>query len=280
MARDLKGFALADQGFALARLRLEISRRAPLTAGLPFALISLLAALVMVVALRRLSGAIAQPASPLLLAAAGLMALLWTMLTIASLPPAARVRQSALLCVLAAVLIAWGAALSISGSSAWGMLLLWLFVMAGVAGIAFQQIKPVRNPVVRNQKGWMLPGVVRRELDAESRFDWQEVAQQTRIRTSQQGETVQGWLLADFAAGQRLVVAHIAFCPPFVTIPEVVAATVPADGAPARVRVTQVLHGGARLEIKRTGPVERGQFVKLEYTVADGPRQPKPSVHA
>ena len=57
-----------------------------------------------------------------------------------------------------------------------------------------------------------------------------------------------GTVVAEFAPGERTTIVHVAFCPPFELLPQVEAEI--ADGPDASVQVTQVLHHGARLDVR------------------------------
>ena len=68
-------------------------------------------------------------------------------------------------------------------------------------------------------------------------------------------EGISGWLRIPVAAGQRTVSAHVAFCPPFGRIPTWNPRQV--EGPNARLRTTQLMAYGARIELKLdASPVE------------------------
>jgi hypothetical protein len=76
-----------------------------------------------------------------------------------------------------------------------------------------------------------------------------DVTQQMVRRLQADGrQAVGGMLRADFAAGERTVTAHLAFCPPLGVTPEFSAAAMAGPGA--QVRATQILPYGVRMEIK------------------------------
>jgi hypothetical protein len=69
-----------------------------------------------------------------------------------------------------------------------------------------------------------------------------------RYRTSEGRDIVRGTLAADFPPGKRTETLWVGFCPPFEFLPQV---TVHATGdASASVKVAQVLHNGAQLEVR------------------------------
>jgi hypothetical protein len=70
----------------------------------------------------------------------------------------------------------------------------------------------------------------------------------TRSRAADGSEELAGWVRVPFAAGQRTGNAHLAFCPPFSTTPELLVEQV--DGPRCRIKTVQLLPYGARLEVK------------------------------
>lgn len=69
------------------------------------------------------------------------------------------------------------------------------------------------------------------------------------------GERVHGRVLVTVAAGSRLGVAHVGFCPPLPTTP-VVEATTEYDGVEAVVSAAEVLPWGVRVECRLDEPAE------------------------
>jgi hypothetical protein len=99
----------------------------------------------------------------------------------------------------------------------------------------------------------------------------QLIQQLTRSRTADGCETVRGTLLAEFAPGERVVVLHVAFCPPFDRLPTVEAEV--ANGPACDVKVAQVLHQGARLEARLSRASSTAQRVTIEILATDHPPQ-------
>jgi hypothetical protein len=84
-----------------------------------------------------------------------------------------------------------------------------------------------------------------------------------RCRDDQGSESVMGTVLAEFAAGERIATVHVAFCPPFEKLPAVEAEV--TDGASATIKVAQVLHNGARLEVRRDEVLSSPSSILLEF---------------
>ena len=77
-------------------------------------------------------------------------------------------------------------------------------------------------------------------LDAEDVILPKGVSQQlTRSQTADGVEELSGWLRIAFVAGQRTGSLHVAFCPPFVTTPEL--AVEQLDGPEARLKTAQLM---------------------------------------
>jgi hypothetical protein len=69
-----------------------------------------------------------------------------------------------------------------------------------------------------------------------------------RVRDGDGREVVYGTLRADFHPGQRTAVLHVGFCPPLEYLPEIEAAALP--DSVARLKVVQSLAHGARLDVR------------------------------
>jgi len=89
----------------------------------------------------------------------------------------------------------------------------------------------------------------------------------TRVRTVDGHEAISGTLLAEFAPGERNATLHVAFCPPFETLPNLEAQI--ADDSEASVKVTQVLHNGAQLEVRLPEPADETIAVEVEFFATD-----------
>ena len=90
------------------------------------------------------------------------------------------------------------------------------------------------------------------------------VQQLCRTRGADGGESIQGTLRAEFAAGQRHAALHVGFCPPLARLPQVDAE--PGDGPDASVRVVQAFAHGARLEVRLADPAEEACTVLVEFS--------------
>ena len=66
-----------------------------------------------------------------------------------------------------------------------------------------------------------------------------------------------------FTAGQKTAVVHLPFTPPLESIPEIECE--PSDDADVRLRTAAVQTYGARIEVRRTEPVETAANVEIAY---------------
>lgn len=97
-----------------------------------------------------------------------------------------------------------------------------------------------------------------------------EVVQQyTRSRLPLGGEVMAGTLMAEFAAGQRTASLHIAFCPPFLELPECSAEA--SDGADVEIKLVLLLPYGARFDVRRRGSCEQPATWRLEFCAFSAP---------
>jgi hypothetical protein len=93
------------------------------------------------------------------------------------------------------------------------------------------------------------------------------LSQLTRVRTAAGQDAIRGTLVAELALGQRDATLYIAFCPPFERLPSVEAEV---DGSTAAsVKLTQVLHHGAQLELRLTRPAAQPTAVSVEVFAAE-----------
>ena len=69
-----------------------------------------------------------------------------------------------------------------------------------------------------------------------------------------------------FAAGERQVTVYAGFCPPFELLPEVEVNV--ADDFEAEVKLAQVLHNGAQIDVRLSEPAEEPVTVTIEFVAA------------
>jgi hypothetical protein len=69
-----------------------------------------------------------------------------------------------------------------------------------------------------------------------------------RSRAENGAEKISGWLRIPVETGQQIFVAHVAFCPPLAQIPQF--DLYQTEGPQARLRTTQLLAYGARIELR------------------------------
>ncbi len=167
------------------------------------------------------------------------------------------------------VLSAWltAVAISLPGSSPWGLAGLWFSVLlAGVwAGrqqwLLFTQHRfflvdsmivdsPAGKKHFFRESGAASP-IAEPPNAGEAADDEPSpdiVQQLIRRRESDGGEWVTGVVRVAFEPGQKTAHAHVAFCPPFLTTPSCEAE--PVSGPNAELKVAQVLPQGARFDVR------------------------------
>jgi hypothetical protein len=91
----------------------------------------------------------------------------------------------------------------------------------------------------------------------------------TRYRSPDGSHAIHATLLAEFAPGDRSATLYIAFCPPFERLPTV--EVEPAEDADATVKVTQLLHNGAELEVRLANAPDEKQSVTVELFATEPP---------
>jgi hypothetical protein len=112
------------------------------------------------------------------------------------------------------------------------------------------------------------PAAVRLQV-ADINDALEEVLQQvTRLRTAEGKDAVRATLAAEFAQGERQSTVYVGFCPPFELLPEVEANI--ADDSEADVKLVQVLHNGAQVEVRLSEPAEQAIAVSIELFAIAG----------
>jgi hypothetical protein len=219
----------------------------------------------LLVAWRRLAGALHTPAGAGLLLAVGTFAAV--LAGGFRLAPRGTLRspvwQRRFLAVApAAVLIVLGVAIgSVSGIGGWGMAALWGPMLAEELWSVWRLRRgsgQTASPFLDSAIGMITASLVEPQADGEVTL------QLVRSHASDGSETVSGWLRLAFAAGQRQATAHLAFCPPFAHAPELDVRQ--AEGPASRVKASQVLPYGARLEVKLASAADRPVAVRLQFT--------------
>ncbi len=90
-----------------------------------------------------------------------------------------------------------------------------------------------------------------------------------RTRLPDGSESLDGWVRASLAAGQRTASVHVAFCPAFAGPPEVTVEQ--SEGPQARITPVQTLPYGARFDLKLAEPCDEPCEVLLNFTARRGP---------
>lgn len=88
--------------------------------------------------------------------------------------------------------------------------------------------------------------------------------QLTRSRTADGVEVIRGNLVAEFAPGDRFAILHVAFCPPFEQLPAVEAER--TSGPACEIKIAQILHQGARLEVRLSRASTSARSATIEFT--------------
>lgn len=109
--------------------------------------------------------------------------------------------------------------------------------------------------------------------EASGASDEETIQQVFRVRDADGQEVVYAAVRADFLAGQRNAIVHVGFCPPLPATPHVEAAA--CHWPDVRVRVTQALPHGVRLDVRLGEPAEEACGVPIDLAAAPSlPRSP------
>ena len=182
----------------------------------------------------------------------------------------ARGKQESTLSLLALAIPGFAAflmlcVLSLPGTANWALMLSWLGFFTAEAvwwWLAYLELRPpvARSPVQPSNVTQVVPGET--EL-AEAPLSHEVFQQITRTREGD-AERIAVSLRVSFAAGQRVAVEHVAFCPPLRGIPKLAAEAL--DGPSATVSLTSIQPFGIRLEIRLDEPADEGCEVLVEVS--------------
>jgi hypothetical protein len=103
------------------------------------------------------------------------------------------------------------------------------------------------------------------EMDATPE---QVLQQLTRVRTADGKDAIRGIVVAEFIAGERQTTIYVGFCPPFEMLPQVEANA--SGDFEAEVKLGQVLHNGAQLDVRLSEPAEEALTVSIEFFASEG----------
>jgi hypothetical protein len=265
----------------------------------------LFACTAMVFAVRRLSGALVNPLSAVVLISSGFLGgisaigirSLWQgtvpifVSTKMGLSPLRRSKSRSDLIVnilLSASLLVFGLGLSVPGTKAWGLGVFWLIIAAEEiwawrhgAGKWFRRAwfrqEPLRRlrvdpaqPIAPHVEPEFAEQTAVSDLLASPDTSAHSITQQlTRSTAADKSDVLCGRLRMNFAPGQRQGNLHVAFCPPFKTTPELTAAQI--EGPGVRIKIAQLLPYGARLELKLIVPSGESSCVLLRFSARAAP---------
>ena len=240
-------------------------------------LLGLLALVALLVAWRRLAGALSSPLGPAAMVLVGA--------SLAGVAAVARCGRRPVRwhLLLSAAVLLLALALWLPGSPRAGLLLFWA-ILAGEEGWAWAglllrrrrpqpaspavprwRVDPAQSLLLPSPpdvaRGADLPG----EKAQEDAVPAENVLQKLTLSQDADGsQRLSGWVRLRLEAGQRSGVVHVAFCPPFAQTPEW--SLEQLDGPPARIRTAQLLPHGVRLDLKLAAAAADAASVLVRFT--------------
>ncbi len=180
-------------------------------------------------------------------------------------------------------LLIFAAALSLPGTSAWGLGCFWALIAASEiwawspgVGQWFRRLRgektgpekfridQAQTAAAHIEPARMSPAAISDSLTMPIMPEKDVSQHLVRSSTAQGGDMLCGVMRLDFSAGQRTGNLHVAFCPPFAAIPEITAVQV--DGPEARIKIAQLLPYGARMDVKLAEPSDQAAGVLVQIT--------------
>jgi hypothetical protein len=234
--------------------------------------IGLFLILCLFLAARRFGGAFDQPlnAPTLLLLGIGVAALAVSLRSVwpRSKQTFASVSSWVRLLLPSVVVFLFCYALSLPGSAVWSVALLWFLVVVeeGVWWVAdLLALQTGRGRTSNTNRSILLsasPADQTRQ-DMTNQFGRDVTQRMTRTRSAAGGDLIVGQARADFTAGARSQIIHLAFCPPLAGSPRI---TVKQAGGPlAAITVAQGESFGARFDIRLASTARQPESVMIEY---------------
>ncbi len=209
-----------------------------------------------ILVLRRIAGGLTEPLSSAALIAFGvILAAVAAAPRLIVMPPVTKGAAKALGFWLPAVAaISFAAAVSLPGSSPWGLAVLWIAII----GEEVCMWRPWRLGPGRSERKCAPRPPAESHLDrplaapdqseAVLSLSGDVVQRLERTKSAAGVDRIEGWLKTELAAGERNATVHAAFCPPFEGLPEFTA--IQAEGPEVRIKPVQLLAFGVRLELK------------------------------
>ena len=136
----------------------------------------------------------------------------------------------------------------------------WLVWLPAIGSIA---ILPLATRLKLPRSGRRRASAIEADANPE-----QVLQQLTRFRTAEGKDAIRGTLAAEFEAGERQTTVYVGFCPPFELLPQVEANV--NDDSAAEVKLAQVLHNGAQLDVRLSEPAEEAVAVSIEFFASEG----------
>ena len=194
-----------------------------------------------ILVVRRWNGALTEPLPflPLVMTAAALAAWAFSVRL--------RLRDRRITTIAAAVIVLF----AIGCSAGSGRLADWLVWSVALAA---PMLVPARSDRYAGRSG-KSPEVMLQQL--------------TRTRNAEGVESIRGTLVAEFAPAERLAVLYIAFCPPLERLPSVACEVV--AGPRCDVKVAQIFHQGARVEVRLLRASMAAVQVKIGFVASERP---------
>ena len=153
--------------------------------------------------------------------------------------------------------------LSLPGTANWALMLSWLAFFTGEAVWWWQAYLSLQTPARRSVPPSVATVAVSEVDNVEAPLPYEVFQQITRTRAGDE-ERIAVSLRVSFAAGQRVAVEHVAFCPPLRGMPRLAAELL--DGLDATVSLTSVQPFGFRLEVRLNESPDEATEVLVEVS--------------
>lgn len=237
--------------------------------------LALFVLLALLLAVRRLSGAVTQPiAGPVLIPLAAAIAAASVLLRIWLLPPRldALPHRGVLLIAVPSAGVALFLAAVITPGTNWAAAFAALLFAGVVEGLFWRHLAVALRPREVRASPQLPPTEIAAEATGAEIADEESYPAnllQQIVRTREgTGEAIHAVLRAEFQPGEQMQVLHVAFCPPLDSAPRLEAFL--TGELNADVKVTGAFEFGARLEVQLAQPAREAKSVIVEVAGESG----------
>jgi hypothetical protein len=152
-----------------------------------------------------------------------------------------------------------------TGASVWVIGGVWFVIAGGEFAWWYSEMRVTRIRTAAHPEVVTVEPKLSEDVDEDEELGANVMQQITRSRNENGVEVITGVLRAEFAPGERTHNLHVAFCPPLMYEPRVVAHQL--SGSPLVMKVAQSEIFGTRLELRLASEVRMNEIAMIYFEV-------------